>query len=160
MSAPVIRVFAGKVAKGDTEEAAIARCADTMNKALEYAATKGVFLALENHGGITATPAQMMSIIEKIKPSPWFGINFDGGNFRTDDPYRDLEKIAPLAINAQIKATVERDGKKEPADYERVIGILKRANYRGYVALEYEENDDPWTEIPKHLERLRELIAG
>ncbi len=160
MGAPVIRIFAGNVAKDDAEEAAIERCADTINRALAYAATKGVFLALENHGGITSTPEQMLKIIEKVKPSPWFGVNFDGGNFRTDDPYRDLEKIAPLAINAQIKAVVASNGNKEPADYARVIDILKRANYRGFVALEYEEPEDPWIEIPKHLARLRELIHG
>jgi sugar phosphate isomerase/epimerase len=160
MGAPVIRIFAGNVAKGDTEEAAIERCADTIDRALQYAATKGVFLALENHGGITATPEQMLKIIEKVKPSPWFGVNFDGGNFRTDDPYRDLEKIAPLAINAQIKVVVAPEGKKQPADFARVIEILKRANYRGFVALEYEEPEDPWTEIPKHLASLRELIYG
>jgi sugar phosphate isomerase/epimerase len=160
MGAPVIRVFAGKVQSGDSEEAAIERCADTMNKALEYAATRGVALALENHGGITATPAQMLSIIDKVKPSPWFGVNFDSGNFRTDDPYRDLEKIAPLAINAQIKVKISRNGQAEPADMERIVGILKKANYRGYLALEYEEKEEPRVEIPKHLARLKELIHG
>jgi len=160
MGAPVIRVFAGRVASGDTEEAAIERCADTMNKALEYAATRGVALALENHGGITATPKQMFSIIDKVKPSPWFGVNFDSGNFQTDDPYRDLEKIAPLAINAQIKVSVRPNGKHQPADMERVVGILTKAGYRGYLVLEYEEKEAPRTEIPKHLTRLKELIHG
>lgn len=158
MGAPVIRVFAGKIHGDETEAVAVARCAATMNKALEYAAVKGVFLALENHGGITSTPAQMLSIIEQIKPSPWFGVNFDSGNFRTDDPYRDLEKIAPLAINAQVKASVAPNGKSEPADLERIIKILKDVNYRGYVALEYEEKEDPKVEIPKLLDRLKELI--
>lgn len=160
LGAPVIRVFAGKVASGDSEDAAIERCADTMNKALEYAATRGVALALENHGGITSTPEQLLSIIDKVKPSPWFGVNFDSGNFRTDDPYRDLEKIAPLAINAQIKVSVSPGGNAQPADMERIVGILKKANYRGYLALEYEEKADPYVEIPKHLARLKKLIHG
>ena len=159
MGAPVIRIFAGKVAKGDSEAAAIERCANTINQALDYAAKKGVFLALENHGGITATPAQMFKIIEQVNPSPWFGINLDGGNFRTDDPYRDLEQIAPLAINAQTKVAVAPNGTKEPADLERVVGILKQAGYRGYLVLEYEESEDPKKAIPPLLNRLRELIA-
>ncbi|MBD3673391.1 MAG: sugar phosphate isomerase/epimerase [Planctomycetaceae bacterium] len=160
MGAPVIRVFAGRVPKGDREEAAIERCADTMNKALEYAAKRRVKLALENHGGITSTPEQMMSIIDKIDSSPWFGINFDSGNFQTDDPYRDLEKIAPLAINAQIKVAVRRDGKKEPADLKRIVGILKQAKYEGFVVLEYEEKENPREQIPGYLAQLRELIYG
>ena len=160
MGAPVIRVFAGKVPKGDREEAAIERCADTMNKALAYAATRRVKLALENHGGITSTPEQMMSIIDQIKPSPWFGINFDSGNFQTDDPYRDLEKIAPLAINAQIKVAIKPAGKKQPADLKRIVGILKKANYKGFVVLEFEEKEEPREQIPGYLAQLRKLIEA
>ncbi len=159
MGAPAIRIFAGKVPKGDTEEAAIERCAAGVNECLKYAATKGVFLALENHGGITATPAQMMKIIERIDSSPWFGVNFDSGNFQTEDPYADLAKIALYAVNAQIKAAIAPGGKKQPADFERIIKILKDAGYRGFVALEYEEQESPYEAIPKLLEQLRPLCS-
>lgn len=159
MGAPVIRIFAGKVPKGDSEEAALERCVEGINESLEYAATKGVFLALENHGGVTATPGQMLKIIDAVKPSPWFGVNFDSGNFRTDDPYRDLARIAPLAINAQIKVSMSSpDRKKRPADLPRVIEILKDAGYRGFVTLEFEE-PNPFEEIPRYLDQLRELIG-
>ncbi|RMG40618.1 MAG: sugar phosphate isomerase/epimerase [Planctomycetota bacterium] len=159
LGAPVIRIFAGRVPKGDTEQAARNRCVKAINTVLPYAAQKGVFLALENHGGITATSDQMLEIIRQVDDSPFFGVNFDSGNFRTADPYADLERIAPYAINAQIKVSVAPEGKgKQPADLERVIGILSRAGYRGYVVLEYEEQD-PEREIPMYLRRLRELIG-
>lgn len=158
MGAPVIRIFAGRVPTGDSEEAATERCVAGINESLTYAAQKGVFLALENHGGITATPEQMLKIVDAVESSPWFGVNFDSGNFRTDDPYRDLEKIAPYAINAQIKVMIAPNGKKEPADLERVVNILREAGYRGYVVLEYEENN-PKEEIPKYIGQLRELIG-
>ncbi|HVJ69230.1 MAG TPA: sugar phosphate isomerase/epimerase family protein [Caulifigura sp.] len=162
LGSPVIRIFAGKVAKGDTEEKAVERCVAGIEKSLEYAAEKGVALALENHGGITATPAQLLKIVKAVKPSPWFGINFDSGNFRTPDPYADLEQIAPYALNAQVKVTVTRGegAKKEPADFGRVVNILKAAKYRGYLALEYEEPEDPWETIPGLIKKLRGLIGG
>jgi len=160
LGAPVIRIFAGRVPKGDTEEPAVERCVAGINESLDYAAKRGVFLALENHGGITATPAQILKIIQAVKPSPWFGVNFDGGNFRTDDPYRDLEQIAPYAINAQIKVSVTRNGKKEQADLSHVIEILRQANYRGYVVLEYEDSEEPKQAIPRHIAKLRMLIHG
>ncbi len=159
MGAPAIRIFAGKVPKGDSEEAAIKRCAEGINESLEYAARKGVFLALENHGGITSTPEQMFRIIEQVNESPWFGINLDSGNFRTEDPYGDLAKIAPLAVNAQVKVMIAPNGNKEPADFKRIIGILNDADYRGFIAFEYEERDDPFTAIPKHLDELRKAIG-
>ena len=160
IGAPVIRIFAGNVPKGDREDAAIERCIDGINQSLKYAAKKGVFLAMENHGGITATPDQMMKIVDGIKDKTWFGLNFDGGNFRTDDPYRDLERIAPLAINAQLKVSIAPNGKKQPADLARIIKILRKHDYRGYVVLEYEEKKDPKTEIPGLIKQLRKLVRS
>ena len=157
MGAPVIRIFAGNVPKGDTEAAALDRCIVGINEAVRYAATKGVVLALENHGGITATPEQLLTIVRRVDPSPWFGINLDSGNFRTSDPYGDLELIAPYAVNAQVKVAMAPNGMKTDADLSRIIEILKRANYRGYVVLEYEE-DDPHGEIPRYIQELRGLI--
>lgn len=158
LGAPVIRIFAGNVPKGETEEVARERCIAGINESLDYAATRGVCLALENHGGITATPDQMLKIIAGVKPSPWFGVNFDGGNFRTEDPYADLARIAPYAINAQIKVEVAPGGKSEPTDLKRVVQILKEAQYRGYLVLEYEARQDPFEAIPGYLKQLRELI--
>ncbi len=159
MGAPVIRIFAGNVPKGDTEAAAVDRCVVAINESLQYAAQKGVVLALENHGGITATPEQLLSIVRRVDHSPWFGVNFDSGNFRTADPYADLEKIAPYAVNAQVKVAMSPNGAKQPADLPRIIDILRRAHYRGYVVLEYEE-DQPHAEIPRYIEELRSLIRS
>lgn len=39
-----------------------------------------------------------------------------------------------------------------------MIGILKDPGYRGFVALEYEGEDDPKEAVPRSLETLRRLI--
>jgi sugar phosphate isomerase/epimerase len=159
LGAPVIRIFAGQVPEGDSEEQALDRCVAGINESLEHAALRGVALALENHGGITATSEQLLAIVKRVDPSPWFGVNLDSGNFHTADPYADLEKIAPYALNAQIKVMVEPEGgHKQPADLARVVDILRSTGYRGYVVLEYEESD-PRGEIPGYIEQLRELIG-
>lgn len=158
MGAPVIRIFAGKVKKDQSEEEAIELCAAGINECLKYAEQRGVVLALENHGGITATPKQMLNIIEKVNTSPCFGVNFDSGNFQTETPYEDLQQIAPYAVNAQIKVVMKPNRRAEPADIPRIIKMLARANYRGYIVLEYEEPEDPHTEIRKYLAQLRETI--
>ncbi len=160
MGAPAIRIFAGKVPDGSSEEAAVERCADGINESLMYAAGKGIFLALENHGGITATPDQMLKIIERVDSSPWFGVNFDSGNFQTEDPYADLATIAPYAVNAQIKASISPGGRKQAADLPRIVRILQDAGYRGFVALEYEESESPFEAIPRFLGQLRPLMNG
>lgn len=165
LGAPVIRIFAGNVPAGENPDPAVAlestidRCAATINEALDYAATKGVYLALENHGGITATPEQMLRIIRKVKPSPWFGVNLDGGNFHSADPYADLAQIAPYTVNAQIKVEMVIQGKRVPADLARVLKMLHDAHYRGYVVLEYESAEDSRVAIPRYLKELRSLMS-
>jgi sugar phosphate isomerase/epimerase len=154
-----VRIFAGSVKKGDTEEKARPRCVAAIEEACEHAAKYGIFLALENHGGITATAEQMLAIVKAVKHD-WFGVNFDTGNFHTEDPYADLAAIAPYAVVVQIKTEIQRAGKKkEDADLKKKLDILRAVNYRGYVALEYEAAEDPKTAVPRHVETLRKLIG-
>lgn len=158
LNAPVIRTFAGSTPGGDTDDAAIARVISAYAEVLPHAAARGILLALENHGGVTSTADQMLRIVEAID-HPNFGVNLDSGNFHTPDPYADLARIAPYAVNVQLKTEIDRDGTKEEADLERLVGILREARYSGYVVLEYEAEEDPLTAIPRHVEKLRQLLS-
>jgi sugar phosphate isomerase/epimerase len=159
LGAKAIRIFAGNVDKGDTEEKARARCVEAIQEVCDHAGKRGVFVALENHGGITATLDQILAIVRAVKHD-WFGVNWDSGNFHTADPYADLAKLAPYAVNVQIKTEIQRAGqKKEEADLKRLVEILRAAGYRGYVALEYEAAEEPKAAIPRHLETLRKLMG-
>jgi sugar phosphate isomerase/epimerase len=153
-----LRIFAGNVDKEDTPERARARCIAAIEEVGEHAAEFGVYLALENHGGITATPEQTLALVRGVK-SDWFGVNLDTGNFRTTDPYADLTRLAPYAVNVQLKTEFQRAGKKpEEADLKRLLSMMSSANYRGYIALEYEAAEDPKVAVPRYLNVLRKLI--
>ena len=159
LGAPHIRVFAGNLQKGSTPEEAKRLAIGAFEECAAYAATKGVFLGLENHGGIVADPKDLLEIITSIN-NPWIGINLDTGNFHTEDPYADLDRCAPFAVNVQVKSEIQRRGqKKETADLPRLVKILRNANYQGFVALEYEAAEDPWRAVPPLLERLKPLLA-
>ena len=159
LGAPVIRIFAGHQQKDQTPAQAHSLMVAGIEECCEYAGKYGVYLALENHGGPTATAEGLLAFVRDVN-SPWFGVNLDSGNFHSDDPYGELERIAPYAVNAQIKVVMSPMGKaKEPADYARLAKILKDAHYRGYVVLEYEEAGDVREECAKHVEKLREAFA-
>ena len=160
LGAPHIRVFAG-VAKGIPDADARRMCISALEECCDYAGTKGIFLGLENHGGIVAKADGLLEIVRAIK-SPWFGVNLDTGNFHSADPYAELAQCAPYAVNVQVKVEIRRAGAKEnePADLAKVVGILRDANYQGWVALEYEAKPDPWQAVPPILAQLRGLLDG
>lgn len=160
LDAPVIRVFAGTAPKGVETERAAAWAVESMHAVLPYAAEKGVMLALENHGGITAKPEQLLALVKAID-SPNFGVNLDTGNFRGPDPYAEMAELAPYAVNVQVKTEISPSGRpKEDADLSREIEILRAARYSGYVVLEYEAEADPLSAIPRRVATLRKLVSG
>src|SRR5262249_52281106 len=144
---------------GDTLEEAQKRVVASMNKCCEVAEKLGIYLALENHGGITDTPEHLLDLVKPVK-SKALGVNVDTGNFRTPDPYADIAKIAPYGVVSQVKSEVSPGGKKQDADLARVVKILKDANFHGYVALEYEAAEEPKLAVPRLLKELRKLIGG
>ncbi len=159
LGAPHIRVFAGNPQKGMPAEEARHLSIAALDECGDYAGKKGVFLGLENHGGIVADPKDLLEILHTVK-CPWIGMNLDTGNFQTDDPYADLERCAPFAVNVQVKSEIQRRGqKKEPADLARLMQLLRGANYQGFVALEYEAAEDAWQAVPELLKRLKDLMG-
>lgn len=160
LGAPHIRVFAG-APKGLDKAAAKKQCIRALEECGAYAATKGIWLGLENHGGIVADVADLLEIVQAVQ-SPWVAVNFDSGNFYgPGDPYDDMARLAPYTVNAQIKVEVNRPGKgKEPTDLARVAKILRDANYQGFVALEYEAAPDPFQAVPGWLKRLGEALSA
>ena len=155
---PIIRVFAGNAPKGVSEEEAIENAVRNLSKACRRAGEKGIILALENHDFLMDS-RRLEGIVKRVD-SPWFAVNLDSGNFIDKDAYEAFERTAPYAATVQLKVELRNEeGKKVPADMGRLIGILKKANYRGYVVLEYEAKEDPFTAIPRHLKELRKLIG-
>jgi sugar phosphate isomerase/epimerase len=161
MGAPHIRIFAGPVPQGISRDEAVRNCLEAIQECCAYAGTKGVILGLENHGGIVDTAGQLLDLVKAVD-SPWFGLNLDSGNFHSEDPYADLAACAPYAVNVQIKAEIKRRGaaKAEPSDLPRLIKMLREANYQGFVALEYESAEDPWTAVPRWLKEIRTAVTG
>jgi sugar phosphate isomerase/epimerase len=159
LSAPVMRIMSGNWIQGTPDEELEQRVAERINRLLPYAAEKGVILALENHGGgVTVTAEQLLRVVRSVKAVN-FGVNLDTGNFHGEDPYAELAAAAPFAVNVQVKTEIRRKGRtKEPADLEKVIGILREARYSGYVVLEYTADEDPRTAVPRCVKQLRALI--
>ena len=160
LGAPHLRVFAGAVPAGGTLDEARRSCLAALEACADHAGRAGVMLGLENHGGIVDTADGLLAIVQAVK-SPWLGVNLDTGNFHVADPYAELARCVPYAVNVQYKAEIQRvpGGPKEPADAARVVKLLRDGGYQGSVTLEYEMAEDPFTAVPGHLRALRELLG-
>lgn len=161
LGAPHIRIFAGEVQRGSSKAEAKKLCIAALEECGDYAGKKGVTLGMENHGGIIGDAGDLLEIMQAVK-SPWIGVNLDSGNFHTADPMHDFALCAPYAVNVQWKSELQPAGSKEkkPSDLPLIAGILRKANYQGYVTLEYEAAEDPYTAVPRLLNQMRRLLAG
>lgn len=144
---------------GYTEDDGFKWCIDSIEKCLPKAAECGVMLALENHWGLTSTPEGLLRIRKAID-SPWLGVLLDTGNF-LEDPYTKLEKVAPVANFVQAK-TYYGGGEwyTLDLDYKRIINILRQANYKGYIALEFEGKEAPESGVRKSIAMLQEAMKA
>jgi sugar phosphate isomerase/epimerase len=159
LGAPVIRIFGGSKPRGQSDEETHKLLVDTIEESCAYAGEHGIFLALENHGGPTATAEGTLKVLRDVK-SPWFGANLDTGNYHSADPYAEVAATAPYAITTHVKVEMSAAGQKpQPADYPRIVRILREAGYRGYLSIEYEAKEDPLTALPRHARALREAMG-
>jgi sugar phosphate isomerase/epimerase len=145
------------VLPGYTDDDGFKWVIDSIQKCLPAAEKCGVILGLENHWGLARTPEGLLKIINAVN-SPWLRVLLDTGNF-LEDPYNKIERCAPYAVFMHAKTyfggglwyTLE-------LDYPRIAQIMRKHNFRGYLSLEYEGNEDYKTAIPKSLALLRKAF--
>ncbi|MSR30893.1 MAG: sugar phosphate isomerase/epimerase [Gemmataceae bacterium] len=142
------------VSKGQTEEDGFKWVIDSLEKCLKKAAECGVILGLENHWGLGRTWEGVMRIVNAIN-SPWLQVTMDTGNF-LENPYEALEKLAPKTVLVQAK-TYYGGGLwySLDLDYPRIIKMLRKYSFKGYISLEFEGKENPLTGIPKSLALLK-----
>ncbi|MBM3983888.1 MAG: sugar phosphate isomerase/epimerase [Planctomycetes bacterium] len=157
IGAAVVRVFAGNPAKGVAVDDAVKNVLANLGEALPYAEKRGVMLGMENHDLVKNI--DLLEKIVKAVDSRWFGVIWDSANLApTPDPYADLARIAPYALVAQAKVMTRVNGKDVPADFGKLVKILRDAKFAGPLVFEYEEKEDPFDAIPRYVKQLREAL--
>ena len=146
------------VLEGYTEDEGFKWVIDAIEQCIPTAEKCGVVLALENHWGLGRTAEGVLRIVNGIN-SPWLQITSDTGNF-LENQYEQLEMMAPQTFLIQAK-TYYGGGKwyTLDIDYPRVAEIFRKVNYRGYISIEFEGNEDPMTAVPKSLEVIRDAFT-
>jgi sugar phosphate isomerase/epimerase len=174
LGAPVLRVFADTqmrgqswqtVAPNTSREDVESWIAENLKECAEHGKKCGVIIGVQNHGDFLKTGDNLLSLISRVN-SDWCGAIVDTGYFRSDDPYKDMAKVAPYAVNWQIKQSplgVESEG-TNPTDLRKLLKLIRDSGYRGYLPIETlsakdkPEGYDPFNVVPKFLKELRDAI--
>lgn len=162
MGAPVLRVFAGPRPERYTWDETAVWMVDALAECAAHGEKFGVLIGVQNHGDMLKSADEVLKILDRV-PSDWLGTIVDTGYFLTDDPYADIARVIPKAVNWQVKALLG-DRKGGPIDMKKLVAIIRASNYRGYVPIETlpmlgrEEEYDAYTKVPELLGALRNAL--
>ncbi|MBU2885328.1 sugar phosphate isomerase/epimerase [Gilvimarinus agarilyticus] len=150
----------------------------SLSELSEFSATMGIKILVENHGGFSSHGAKLAGVLAQVG-SPFCGSMPDFGNFcyqrasgdlwdspcvKEYDIYQGIAELMPYAGAVSAKAyRFDSEGNESQINFQRIFNIIKAADYRGYVGIEYEGHElsaeDGIRATKKLIERIRGELA-
>lgn len=160
LGAPVLRIFTAKqYSMGDERKRVYARILHALDKCLDKAKAHGVILGIQNHNDFLRTADECHELIGALN-SQWLGLVVDTGNFIAADPYNEIQKALPLAVNWQVKEKLLINGTQTPMDLKRLCAIIQSSQYRGNIPIETLGMNDPLNEVPVFYHKVKKHLWG
>ena len=147
LGAPNIRIFDGKtISTGDSTSHIHQQVVDAFRECSRFGARHGVNVAFQNHHDFLISTKEIIDIIQKVD-SEWFGLMLDTGSVVGPDPYREIEKLLPYAVTWQVKERIRVGEGEEALDVKRLIDLLHKHQYHGFLPLETLGEGDPRVKV-------------
>lgn len=160
LGTPVLKLFAAW-GKPEDKDKLWPNVVKGLKQCASHAEELGITLTIEphNHGGFPATADDTIKLIKDID-SPYVRLLLDTGNYLDEDIYQAIEKTIPFADYMHIKIhNITDDGKISDFDYDKIFKIIKAANYRGFMSVEYEGDLDELKYIPISIDAIKKFIV-
>ncbi len=128
--------------QGSPEEQRASAVAGMREMAAVGEAAKIRILA-ENHGGLSSNGEWMASVMSELD-GQWCGTMVDFKNFHIDaktdyDFYKGISEMMPFAKGVSAKShDFNEAGNETGIDYPRAMALVRGADYRGFIEVEYE----------------------
>lgn len=155
----------GKLSREEQEKLA----ADGLAKLSEAGKEHGLNVIVENHGGLSSDGAWLAAVMKRVNMDNC-GTLPDFGNFRvsgdvTYDRYKGVAELMPYAKAVSAKShDFDEKGNEIHTDYFKMMDIVLKAGYHGYVGIEYEggkiSEDEGIIATKKLLERVQEKVKA
>jgi sugar phosphate isomerase/epimerase len=136
---------------------------------LAHAAASGVTVALESHGGLTATAAAARRTIERLG-SPWARVNYDPANvifYAGARPESDLPLIAADVVHLHVKDSSGRPGAWDfptpgqgVIDFASLFRTLRSVGFAGPYSVELEQPGRTLAEQDAALREAYRFVAA
>ncbi|MDP4536670.1 TIM barrel protein [Alkalimonas collagenimarina] len=134
-----IRVSIGD--SGTEKNAAKQAAVIGLNKLAEFAHDFNIQIIVENHMG-HSMDAEWLAAVLKQSGRTDVGSLPDFGNF-SGDLYQGTELLMPFAKGISAKTfDFDANGRETSMNYRRLLEIIHKSGYQGYIGIEY-EGDDP-----------------
>jgi len=119
----------------------------------EFAKPLNVNIIVENHGGNSSNASLLMKVINQVNfdncgTLPDFGnfcLSKNWGSLKENkcdnayDPYTGVSEMMPKAFGVSAKAyDFDANGNETILNYKKLLSIVKKAGYNGFIGVEYE----------------------
>lgn len=160
LGAPVIRIFAGVLnPKEYTWDQIAAWMVKDIQECVAYGQKHGVIVAIQNHNDFIKTADEAIKIIKMVNQE-WFGLILDTGSYRIGDPYEQIARTIPYAVNWQVKENIFINGQEEKTDLKKLFGIIKSSGYRGYIPIETLGKGDPHQKVARFMTEVQAAMKS
>lgn len=143
--------------------------ADGLRRLCDFADTHGVYVIVENHGGLSSNGKWLSEVLKRVDHArvgslPDFG-NFNLGGGKKYDRYKGVDELMPFAQGVSAKShDFDAAGDEQHTDYDRMLDIVvSKHGWRGHIGIEFEGGGGEDAGIQKTkilLERVRARIDG
>jgi sugar phosphate isomerase/epimerase len=157
--------------KGTAEEVAKG-AVEGLSRLGEYGASMGINVIVENHGGYSSNGKWLSDVMKQVNMKN-VGTLPDFGNFcltrkagswdcaEEYDRYIGVEELMPFAKGVSAKThDFDAEGNDMLVDYVKMMKIVKKAKFKGYVGIEYEGSKTPEKEGIKKTKALLEKVGA
>jgi len=152
INSPNVRVNTGSQNQGVVD---LSIPIDSYRKLAEYGEKIGVMVLLENHGGISADPHNIVKLFEEVGHAN-FRACPDFGNFSPEVRYQGLEMMAKYAVIAHAKVyDFDEESKMSEEEFIKCLNILKSTGFDGYLSVEFEGKKDQYSGVRRIIELVR-----